>query len=334
MSSVSPLNPSPASSSTPLPAQPTQGLRERVDVLLDKLPRPSDEDGETLEKAADADETTQATPPGVGCLRVEHLPAAGLFAMARAQVGRMPAALQPLLAGLRAMKAEKTPAAAPVIESRSPLVSPVGQVISLASGMQAVTPAMKGDAKLPPPSLPQSLPLAPLAAADGAGKVGHGGEPKLVPGRLHTAPQHPVDMEVPLQAAGLPGVIRSSASPGEQPSVPLSKPPAGPGTAMVQRTAMAMISKATTITVPFTAYGPGHQVTAIWTPVAFPGMASQSLQPLLIRSSSEMGHRAVGMAIAAGLTPQGGHWQIEATQETDNGSQQRSGHGGDPEDDE
>lgn len=326
MSSVSPLNPLSASSSTPSPPQPAQGLRERVDVLLDKRPPPLHEDGEPLEKAADADETTQATPPGVGCLRVEYLPAASLFAIARAQAGRMPAALQPLLAGLRVVQTEGTRAAV-ALEPRPPAARPA---IPVPAGIQVATPARTGDAEMPSPS-PQALPMAPLAAVGSAGKAGHGGEPNMAPGRLHVAPRHPGGTEVLPQAAGLPGVMRSSAAPGEPSSAPPSKPPVAPGMATVRHMPTATTSTVTTITVPFTAYGPGHQVTAIWTPVAFPGMASQ---PLLIRSSSEMGHRAVGMAIAAGLTPQGGHWQIEATRETDNGSQQRSGHGGDPEDDE
>ncbi|GAB3067084.1 hypothetical protein [Stenotrophomonas tumulicola] len=331
MSSVSTLNPLPVSSSTPLPQQPAQGLRERVDVLLDKLQPPLHEDGETLEEAAAADGTGQAMPPGVGFFRLENPPAAGLSAIVRAQAGWVSAALQPPLAGLHVVQAEGTRVVAAALESRLRGPTPA---IRVTGGIQVATPAMKGDANLPSPSpspQSQSQPLPPLATADAAGNAGQGGQPDVVPGRLPTALHPPGATDVPPQASGLPGVARSPAAPGGPSSASPSKPPVAPGAAMVQRAPVATISKSTTITVPFTAYGPGHQVTAIWTPAAFPGMASQ---PLLIRSSSEMGHRAVGMAIAAGLTPQGGHWQIEATRETDNGSQQHNGQGGDREDDE
>lgn|GEM_PF-6305242 len=67
-------------------------------------------------------------------------------------------------------------------------------------------------------------------------------------------------------------------------------------------------SQRSSVSLSFTTHGPGHVVTATWTPsLSGTGVAS----PLIVHASSEASQRAVSDALAAGLMPAGGQWQIE-----------------------
>jgi hypothetical protein len=70
----------------------------------------------------------------------------------------------------------------------------------------------------------------------------------------------------------------------------------------------AAVDTSTRITVPFTSYGPGHQVTAQW------GGGTVGLR---LHSSSERSHRAVVVAVEQSGVPGHEGLQVEATRSMD-----------------
>ncbi|MBD8637748.1 MULTISPECIES: hypothetical protein [unclassified Stenotrophomonas] len=72
-----------------------------------------------------------------------------------------------------------------------------------------------------------------------------------------------------------------------------------PGTAfrsIAELKELPTLHRPVSVTVPFSSWGPGHQVTATWMPTAVPGTAPAAIT---LRSSSDAAQRAVDGALTA-----------------------------------
>lgn len=103
--------------------------------------------------------------------------------------------------------------------------------------------------------------------------------------------------------AGAPATPAAGRSPADSPPAPRAQ-----GTAFAQAAGAALpqIDTSTRVTVQFTGYGAGHQVTAQW---------GGGIEGLRLRSSSEQSHRAVSAALDAGSLPGRDHAQVEASRD-------------------
>ncbi|MEN5426494.1 hypothetical protein ABE522_09060 [Stenotrophomonas pennii] len=135
----------------------------------------------------------------------------------------------------------------------------------------------------------------------------------LQPEKPRTAPEQPMPL---LHAAG-PATAQVHTGPvrrqGNGPAA------AQPDPARAELPAAAPAQRMATVSVPFSSWGPGHQVTASWIPAAVPGQ----LPPMTLRSSSESAQRAIGSALAASDPLAPGSLQLTAADSADDGTSGR-----------
>ena len=166
----------------------------------------------------------------------------------------------------------------------------------------------------------QTLPLRSPPAAKDAPSIqplinGRAVEPAASP--QHEMPPTSPDKPMPLlHAAGhAPAQLRTDGV--RHPSSRLAA--ARPGPAQAELAASGPAQRMATVSVPFSSWGPGHQVTASWIPAAVPGQ----LPPMTLRSSSESAQRAIGSALADSDLSAPGSLQLTAADSADDGTSER-----------
>ena len=93
----------------------------------------------------------------------------------------------------------------------------------------------------------------------------------------------------------------------------------------------AVVQSTASVTVPFSSWGPGHQVTASWVPGSLPGVAGAGVT---LRGSSERVSSAVGRALEAADPLNTSAWRIQPGDAADDSSGRRTPQRTPPEDDE
>ena len=188
-----------------------------------------------------------------------------------------------------------------------PAPVPVAPVTPTAVPAAPVTPTAVPAAPVTPTAVP-AAPDTPTPAAQAA-----------------TVPLGPVHPDGPAAATGRPPALRRFEPADVQPSTASHRAAASTRTAAQAATAQhhneqttarmteralpaAPVDTSTRITVPFTSYGPGHQVTAQW------GGGTPGLR---LHSSSERSHRAVVVAVEQSGVPGHEGLQVEATRSMD-----------------
>lgn len=128
----------------------------------------------------------------------------------------------------------------------------------------------------------------------------------------HTPPRAP-DKPMLLHAAGHPPA-QLHTDQVRRPGVSVAT--AKPDPARAELPAAAPAQRIATVSVPFSSWGPGHQVTASWIPAA----ASSQMPPMTLRSSSESAQRAIGSALASSDLWAPGSLQLTAADSADDGT--------------
>lgn len=137
-----------------------------------------------------------------------------------------------------------------------------------------------------------------------------------------TSPQHQTlqaaseKQTPPLHAAGhAPVPLHADGARRPDGSLPTAKPDLG----RAELPAAVPAPRIATVSVPFSSWGPGHQVTASWVPVAVSGQ----LPPMTLRSTSESAQRAIGSALAASDPLAAGGLQLTMADSADDGTSGR-----------
>lgn len=168
-----------------------------------------------------------------------------------------------------------------------------------ASGTAPATP-------MPSTPLPSDAPFIADRAADAAATSSQ-------PERPRTAPEQPMPL---LHAAGPATAQVHTGTVRRQGNGPAA---AQPDPARAELPAATPAQRMATVSVPFSSWGSGHQVTASWIPAAVPGQ----LPPMTLRSSSESAQRAIGSALAASDPLAPGSLQLTAADSADDGTSGR-----------
>lgn len=187
--------------------------------------------------------------------------------------------------------------------SRSPLRAPVAD---------APTPPSNGSAR--PQRLPAALPVTeepvahrivaeavPAAAALSSGAAATEAPSADARPTVDHRLREPTDARSP--ALPLPSLV-DTLSPAREPTVARHPDPRTPtsGTAfrstaeLDAQSVLPSLHRPVTVTVPFSSWGPGHQVTATWMQTVLPGVAPAAVT---LRSSSDAAQRAVDGALTA-----------------------------------
>ncbi len=213
-------------------------------------------------------------------------------------------------------------------------VGPFSAPASLQASPQP-TPAMQSsDTPTPTPTPTRTPGPAPQASSTLAG--GDATEPSAMPvdGVVATPETRSMlkDAIPQTSAHGLmnPGMrpeqpaFQAAAQHGTgQPRPERQLPAAANGQAAVQRNA--------SVTVPFSSWGPGHQVTASWVPGSLAGIAGAGVT---LRGSSERVSSAVGVALESADPLNTSAWRIQPGDAADDSSGRRTPQRTPPEDDE
>lgn len=93
----------------------------------------------------------------------------------------------------------------------------------------------------------------------------------------------------------------------------------------------AAVQSTASVTVPFSSWGPGHQVTASWVPGTLPGVAGAGVT---LRGSSDRVSSAVGVALEAADPLDTSAWRLQPGNAADDSSGRRTPWHAQPEDDE
>lgn len=101
--------------------------------------------------------------------------------------------------------------------------------------------------------------------------------------------------------------------------------------AAARHAAASSAQRTTTVSVPFSSWGPGHQVTASWVSAGVPGQHPPTVS---LRSSSDAAQQAVGDALASTDRLALGNLQISEADAADDGTPERRRARHEPEDDE
>lgn len=299
--------------------------------LRDDLPTP---DGNPFAVVGRVDAAPQLVRHGKGlpldaATRVADAAAgAGGFASGRHDLSLRLPALPPAaradshrLAGKRTAEASRSPSRdvllvedtagpADVLPLRSPASPPAIKDV-LPALVDGRLPASGTAPATPTPSTPP--PSDAPFIADRADRAAAAAATSLQPEKPRTAPEQPMPL---LHAAG-PATAQVHTGPvrrqGNGPAA------AQPDPARAELPAAAPAQRMATVSVPFSSWGPGHQVTASWIPAAVPGQ----LPPMTLRSSSESAQRAIGSALAASDPLAPGSLQLTAADSADDGTSGR-----------
>lgn len=236
----------------------------------------------------------QASPDhaAVGAAR----PAAGRYALTAPSPALPPAALDVAVVGTAAATQQ-----ALLPRSSARLPAPYDP---LSARLDSGPPAGARAAAMPSPPTPTG-PLMDGRAMDAAASPQH-----ELPQAL---PEKPVPL---LHAAGhAPAPLQGGEVRRQGADVGTAKPRPAPA----ELPAAAPTQRIATVSVPFSSWGPGHNVTASWVPAAVSGQ----LPPMTLRSTSESVQRAIGSALATSDPLAPGGLQLTAADSADDGTSGR-----------